>query len=173
MIVCITPEGRIHAEVSLDIDLPASAVWGQMRDIRRFLTLDPLHVHVRVAVPPGATDARPLGAPIVLRHRLLGVGVDRVGRVLKWDEGRGYAISDLSRRGNNVGFPHICEYALRPVTVSSSRLTFSARGLWTATWVPGILIRCWLSWVLWATARRIELEMLRLALKRERAGLSF
>jgi hypothetical protein len=140
-----------HQRVALcravDLPLPAAAVWRRMSDVRRFLTLDPLHVEASFPdVPEGAAPRPP--ARLVLRHRLMGIGPDRVGRLLSWREGRGFAVSDLSKRGVRAGFPHICAYAVEPLSAASSRLTVSVRGRWTATWVPRPLARLWLWWVL-------------------------
>jgi len=157
MRLVIDPQFRVNASATLDLNLPAAAVWGQMRDVARFLSRDPLHV--RVEFPNGPPDMRrPRGAALILAHRLAAIGPDRVGRILTWREGIDYAVSDLSRRGNRVGFPHICTYRVDPIDAAHSRLTLGARGRWTATWVPRALIRLWIGWVLMATERRIRLK---------------
>lgn len=149
---------RVVAADSLDIDLPACVVWGQMRDIRGFLAKDPLHVNVRFVDRPPGRLPQP-GDRLVIQHRLLGVSVDRIGRLLKWREGRGYVISDLSRRGVRVGFPHVCMYEVHSTADDRSQLTFAVRGRWTARWLPRWLVRLWLAWVLAATRARVQREM--------------
>lgn len=155
---------RVNASHSFELPLPATTVWGQMRDIRRFITLDPLHKHAHFGDRSTKSAMPRQGDALVLEHRLLGIGPDRVGRLLRWSEGSGYAISDLSRRGPRVGFPHVCMYEVQPLDEHKSQLTVAARGRWTATWLPRWMIRCWLWWILRSTALRIERELLCLAL---------
>ena len=147
---------RVRARGVIDVPLPASAVWGQMRDVQRFLTLDPLHVRV---TPAGERRPGRAGQELVISHRLLGIGPDRRGRVLRWREGRGYAVSDLSRRGNRRGFPHICAYEVEPAGPGRCRLTIAARGVWTARWLPRWAGRLWIWWVLVATDARVRREL--------------
>lgn len=147
---------RVRATATVDTALPPGAVWGQMRDLARFLTIDPLHS--RVLAPSRSANAGWLGVPLVIQHRLAGFGPDRVGRVLTWHEGRGYSVSDLSRRGPRRGFPHVCSYEVRP-NGSGSTLTVSARGLWTATVLPRWVVKLWLRWVLASTAAHIRRDL--------------
>lgn len=171
MSVRIGRDWHVHAEEVIEVPLSAGAVWGQMRDVCRFLSLDPLHAEVLLSVPrAGHHGVRtPKGFGLVLKHRFLGLGVDRVGRVLKWDEGRGFAVSDLSRRGVRRGFPHVCAYRVEPLDGGRSRLHVSAIGRWTATWMPRWLVRGWMLWVVAGTRGRIEGEMRGLWLARQRA----
>jgi hypothetical protein len=155
--VVIDRQWRVRAARTLDLPLPASAVWGQMRDFRRFIAIDSLHT--TVIAPPGAIDvANPAGAPLIIPHRFLGIGPDRIGRILRWHEGRGYVFSDLSRRGVRSGFPHVCAYEVSAAGPEHSRLTVWARGKWTAVWVPRPLARLWVWWVMRATELRLILE---------------
>jgi hypothetical protein len=159
---------RVQARAAVELPLPAPVVWGQMRDLARFLTVDPLHA--RVLVAPSADPGRGWrGIPLVIEHRLAGFGPDRVGRVLTWHEGIGYSISDLSRRGPRCGFPHVCTYHLQP-SAAGCTLTVSARGLWTARFLPRWAVRLWLWWVLGSTTGHIRREML--AFARWRRGRS-
>lgn len=150
---------RVTASHDVEIPLSDVTVWGQMRDYMRFLTLDPLHVKVS-RVESGA--ASPRGDRLVISHRLLGLGPDRVGRVLTWREGKGYAISDISRAGRRRGFPHVCTYEIRSRSPKRTVLRIGARGRWTATWMPRWAARMWLWWVLRATGAHIEMEFARL-----------
>jgi hypothetical protein len=149
MKIDISPSWRIHARGSVDVPLSATAVWGQMRDIAEFLCIDPLHS--RVLAPPGLSGAMLLGSSIIIQHRFLGIGVDRIGRVLRIDDGHGFVVSDLSIRGTRVGFPHVCIYRLEPLTPDRSRIHITARGKWTATWLPRLFIKAWLWWILRST----------------------
>lgn len=160
MSIVIRDCGRVRARCELRVPLPASAVWGQMRDFRRFLTLDPLHVRVeevRGSEPRG--EHWPRGAEFLIEHRLLGLGAVRRGRVLSWKEGRGFAISDLSNRGARKSFPHVCTYEVVPEGEHASRLILGAAGRWTARWVPRPLVRAWLWWVLKSTELHIQTEL--------------
>lgn len=162
MRLTIDERWRVHASSDIDLPLPVSVVWGQMRDLPRFLSLDPLHARVRIAGArvPGQGW---VGVPLVIEHRLFGIGPDRRGRVLSWREGVGYAVSDLSKRGNRVGFPHVCVYELFERGRGTCLLRVSARGVWTARWTPRVLVKLWLWWVLFATEARVRGEVVRYA----------
>lgn len=158
MKITITSNWRVDAQKRIRIGAPAISVWGQMRDVPWFLTRDPLHARVQ------RTDGAPANAPwsnaqVLVSHRILGIGPDRVGRVLAWKEGRGYAISDLSRRGITTGFPHICAFQVVPFNEFSCDLVISTRGRWTATFLPRTVVRIWLWWVLAATQARLEADL--------------
>ncbi len=172
MSVRLSRGGHVHAEEVISLDMPASAVWGQMRDFRRFLTLDPLHSDVREfgrrAIAP-SNAANPKGTRLTIRHRLFGIEIDRVSKVLWWREGRGYAVSDLSRRGVRVGFPHVCRYEVEADGPYRSRLRVSATGKWTARWTPAWMVRVWMWWVMRATRARIEVELHTVEVMRRRA----
>lgn len=172
MTIVVDDRWRVNATACLDVPLAALTVWGQMRDLRHFLTIDPLHRRVRiagaasptrrgtgVAEDPGAPI--PVGTPLVIEHRLFGIGVNRRSRLLQWREGRGFAVSDLSGRGDHVGFPHVCIYEVAPLGARSACLTIAARGRWTATWMPRWLVRLWLAWVMASTLRNIRVELRR------------
>lgn len=167
MRISVDDRWRVHAEHAVRVPLSALTVWGQMRDVRRFLTADPLHCRVEALAGAGA----PLRQSTELRihHRLLGFGVVRRGRICAWREGSGYAVSDLSMRGVRVGFPHVCTYRVEPLGPTASQMVLGARGVWTATWMPRWLVRAWLAWVLGATGMTVSREMRRVAAWRERA----
>jgi hypothetical protein len=159
---------RVRAHDSLDLALPATKVWWHMRDLPTFLCIDPLHAQVIISdhrapsVQASSSHAQSFEqASLVIRHRLLGIGPDRIGRVLRWREGRGYVISDLSKRGVRVGFPHVCSYEVLPISNSRCRLTLEVRGVWTARWnslFPRLCAKAWLAWVMAATASRVRLH---------------
>ena len=170
---------RVDASASIDLHLSASVVWGQMRDIAHFLTIDPLHFRVRGDRKKNQGDkesandrqhitSNPVGTGLVIEHRFLGIGPDRRSRILRWKEGEGYAVSDLSRLGNQCGFPHVCVYEINTNSVTTSRLLVSVRGKWTATWMPRWATRLWLWWVLKSTATHItrHFELFELILRR-------
>lgn len=154
---------RVRAKHTLELPIPASTVWGQMRDLRRFITIDPLHTHVRFSESSHEKPIPQQGDALVIEHRFLRIGPDRISRVLKWDEGSGYAVSDLSKRGPTAGFPHVCIYSVQSAGERTSHLTIEARARWTATFLPRPLIKLWLWWILKSTAIWIEIELLSIA----------
>jgi hypothetical protein len=97
----------------------------------------------------------------VVSHRFLLFSVERVGRILRWQEwnpsavsaagscGRpaGYSFSDLSQRGPRHGFPHTFSYYLRAAGAESCTLEVVVRGRWTARFIPRWAARLWLTWV--------------------------
>jgi len=164
MRITIDRRGRVDAVGWFDLPMPSAAVWVRMRDIEWFLTRDPLHVSVRVT--PAGSGESPKGSSLLLRHRILGIGPDRVGRVLTWNEGRGYAISDLSRRGVRTGFPHVCTYEVEALGELCCRVRLGAKGRWTTGWVPRFLVRLWLAWVLKATEAHVMWGLWRSTIRR-------
>lgn len=167
--------GRVDAQSVMHLPMSAGAVWGQMRDLPRFLTRDPLHREVEVVEPDVQSAGVPArlpwcpGAKLRIRHEFLCLRVWRVGSVLQWQEGVGFAVSDLSSRGVHRGFPHVCLYRVEPISDSTCRLTVSARGRWTATWMPRWLVRLWLRWVLAATEGHLAAELSAVRRVRRRA----
>ena len=145
---------RVHVSASVCVPLAASTVWGQMRDFSWFTTLDPFHVRVRVIAPRYAPGAR-----LVIEHRFLGIGFQRVGRILKWTEGVGYSFSDLSAHGVRRGFPHVYDYRIQAVDKQTSCISVSVRGRWTATLFPRWFIKLWLRFVMAHAGARIRLAM--------------
>lgn len=151
----VSESGRVDVGTDIDVPLTAGTVWGQMRDFARFTTLDPFHARMRIG------GGRPqAGSSLVIEHRFAGVGVDRIGRILRWREGVGYAFSDLSKRSTQVGFPHVYVYAVSATGPGTSTVRVTVRGRWTARWLPRAVIRLWLRWVLSYTAASIRTEML-------------
>jgi len=148
----IDERGVVRASMACTLRAPRTRVWGWMRDWRSFLEMDPLHVRVEALDPPLPH------ADLRIRHRLLGVGVDRVGRILRWREGKGFIVSDLSRRSPGVGFPHVCEFALQDAGPGATRVLVGVRGRWTARFVPRPVVRAWITLVLAATVGIIRLH---------------
>jgi hypothetical protein len=155
MHVRVDQRWRVTAHVAIDLPMSPSAVWPFMRDLTRFIAMDPLHARVTVIPRRGSarSGSSPAGAHLIIAHRVLGIGPDRVGRILFWREGRGFAFSDLSRRGVRTGFPHVCLYELAPADAASCRLIVGARGLWTARWLPRWAVKLWIAWVMLETQR--------------------
>lgn len=150
MKITIDGQFRVAAQVTQRLPLPARVAWGQMRDWRRFLTLDPLHQLIDSA--PGECGK------LLITHRFLGLKVVRVGRIVRWRENAGFVVSDLSRRGPRAGFPHVCIYEIKPTGSEESCITIGVRGRWTANWVPRPVIRAWIWWILASTRAHIRRE---------------
>lgn len=140
--ITLTPRGRVVCRARIDVPASASTAWGQLRDFRRFAAQDFFHAAVRVA--PGGVRH---GALLEIDHRFGPFAVTRVGRILQWQEGRGYSFSDLSRRHPFAGFPHVYRYRLLPAGPSRCVLEVTVAGRWTTPLLPRWAARLWLTWV--------------------------
>lgn len=164
MTVTVSPGGRVACAATLDLPMPASAAWGQLRDFGRYARHDPFHAGFRIA--RGVASA---GASLEIDHRLGPFRVRRVGRVLSWREwdGRsaGYAFSDLSTAGPRRGLPHVFSYRLTATGPHACRLLVRVGGRWTAP-TPHWIARLWLGWVFAVVVTRVRNGLLRFALAR-------
>ena len=132
-----------------------------------------------VVLPDTSVGRRPrAGAALAIRHRFLGFGVDRVGRILRWHEfdpadarPAGYSFSDLSARGPRHGFPHVFGYSLRPAGRNNDRcrLQVAVRGRWTAP-VPRWAAKLWLWWVFAHVVLSVRNAFLAAAVARGNSG---
>lgn len=86
--VAVGRRGRVDCFARAELPVSQSRAWGQLRDFRRFAAMDYFHTCVRMA--GGAPRA---GAAVELPHRFGPFALTRVGRILSWDEGRGYSFS--------------------------------------------------------------------------------
>jgi hypothetical protein len=146
--------GRVRLALELAVPRPRAEVWALVADAPRFLCIDPFHVRVVVLDPPLRQ-----GASLALEHRAFGVRLWRFGRLLRWDEGRGYAFSDLSARGPRRGFPHVFFVSVTPAPGPAAEGTvvrIEVRGRWTARWVPVWLRILWLRFVAGDHARLLR-----------------
>jgi len=159
MIISVDTNRRVRASVSLVAPLSRAEAWGQMRDIERFGTLDPLHARLRVLGFHAAA-----GVSIIIEHRLAGVAVDRVGRILRWEDGVGYAFSDLSSRSPRVGFPHVIQVRLDEHP-NGVRWTYTVRGRWTARKIPRWVACLWIRWVLAHVATAVRRDLFATAMR--------
>lgn len=151
--------GRVFLTTTLDVPCSVDRLWRMASDLPRFLTIDPFHARVTLMRPSPA-----VGVHLALAHRVLGLEIMRFGKLLRWREGQGYAFSDLSSRGPNVGFPHVffVDVTPSPTDPASSRLTIQVKGKWTARWLPAPLIQLWLR-----TVCHLHARLLRVALSKE------
>jgi hypothetical protein len=142
-ISCEVFEGyRVHLRAELDLPLPHALVWAVAADLPRFLTIDPFHESVEPEAP-----VLGLEGGFILVHRVLGVRFRRRGRMLRLEEGRGYALSDHSARGPDRGFPHVFVFTVEPLVGElrpRTRLGIEVKGKWTARWMPRCVVRQWL-----------------------------
>jgi hypothetical protein len=134
---------KIDIEFSLDVTRSPDELWNLISDLPRFLTIDPFHDTVTLMRNQPAK-----GVDLVLSHNAFGVRFERFGRLLAWQEGRGYTFSDLSARGPRHGFPHVFMINLKPLAAKDSaeprtRLTVHVRGRWTSRLTPACVGRLW------------------------------
>jgi hypothetical protein len=173
---CLEPEGdgvtskvqcdftgasTVRLRIEVEVPRPVAEVWGVVADFERFASVDPFHARVVLDGPQPRA-----GVGVALQHRAFGVTLWRAGRLLTWHEGRGYAFSDLSRRGIHTGFPHVFFVTVLPrqrwsddsrsesTTITCVRI--EVRGKWTARWVPGWLRHGWLRYVCLEHARLLR-----------------
>jgi hypothetical protein len=143
--------GKVSLRIEIELCRAAEEVWPEVADLTKFLTNDPFHVRLVVLQPP----LKPGGA-VRIDHRVFGLRFERRGRLLSFQEGRGYALSDLSVRDPRRGFPHVFIIDLEPLGPGRSLLSFRVKGKWTARWVPPFAARWWLLWVLYEEARLLR-----------------
>jgi hypothetical protein len=134
---------RVLLQHRFEVPLSREALWCEISDLERYARLDFFH---RAVVLDAGEPAQ--GVALRLDHGGLGLGVSRVGRILRWDPGRGWAFSDLSRHDPLRGFPHVYEARILPVDREISVLELRITGRWTARWLPRPLVRLWLGWIL-------------------------
>jgi len=151
MSVRITAHGGVNCRATLDLNLSATQVWGQIRDFQRYAQQDFFHADIKI--DGGIPRA---GATLTLSHRYAGIRIERAGRILVWREGLGYSFSDLSMRGPSTGFPHVFSYRIASTGENSCRLHISVRGRWTAEWTPSWAAKLWLAWVFGHIVRSVD-----------------
>ena len=155
--VSVSRWGRVACATRLELPMSAGSAWGQLRDFRTYACHDYFHADVRIA---GGVPRR--GAKLRILHRYGPFEVERCGRIVWWEEGRGYSFSDLSLRGPRRGFPHVLGYRLIPDGELHDRGLehITVRGRWTARGVPRWAARLWLAWVFFHVVRRVENSLL-------------
>ena len=162
--VRILLENRWNVDLSASIELPFSAglAWEQLQDWQRFGCMDIFHQAIYLQGP------QKVGAPLRIPHRFACFNVMRVGRLLIWHENHKYAFSDLSSRGPCRGFPHVYVYELNPEGDGRCCLKITVKGKWTATWIPRVLVRLWLGWIMLKLKQSVNNELLASELSRRR-----
>ena len=158
----IAPGRRVTCTATINLPLSPGAAWGQLRHLPTSATHDPFHARVTVGS----------GGRLVIEHRYLVFRTLRVGRVLWWREGVGFAFSDLCRRDPQAAFPHVLSYRLEPVGPAACRLHVRVGGRWTLPG-PRWIGQLWLRWVFGHVVRTARNELLTYAVaidRRSRAG---
>lgn len=153
---CLSSVGRrVQLSICVTTSLSMEELWRRISDLPQFLTIDPFHERVVVMRPTPAA-----GVDLVLDHNAFGIRLRRVGKILWWREGEGYAISDLSRHHAHRAFPHVFTFRVGPAqdTVPSGRavLRVDIRGKWTSRVIPAWLGRLWLVGVCREHARMLQ-----------------
>lgn len=151
----ITATGKVDCRAVVKSSLSPAKVWGQIRDFHTFARQEFFHAEINIegGVP------RP-GALLEIRHRFFLFRVIRIGRICRWEEGVGYAFSDLSRQGNQYGFPHIFSYRLGPRLPAGCDIEIRVAGKWTARLIPRWLIWLWLRWIMQFAVQQVQNNLL-------------
>lgn len=92
-ILCRNVGRKLEIATSLDVAQSSAEVWALIRDLPRFLTIDPFHDKVTLM-----RDQPALGVDLVLSHNAFGLRFLRFGKIIAWREGSGYTFSDVSPR---------------------------------------------------------------------------
>ena len=143
-------QGRsIWLGFEVDVSRPAAELWNRVSDLPTFLTIDPFHdkVHLMRTRPAAGVD-------VALWHNAFGHRFLRFGRILRWNEGHGYAFSDLSAANPRTGFPHVFFVTVESLTSNRSRARIEIRGKWTSRWIP-VRVGCW--WIRYVCAEHARL----------------
>ena len=156
-VICSGGKGRrLDILISMDVGRSREDLWNLIRDLPRFLTIDPFHDSVTLM-----RDAPAVGVDLVLSHNAFGRRFLRFGRIVAWREGSGYTFSDLSSRGSRTGFPHVFMINLESLATSGNhsprtRLTIRIRGRWTSRLAPVWIGRLWVRLVCLEHARLLR-----------------
>jgi len=162
--VKVEPRRRSNVRMTIEIDCGcnAAALWERVSQLSAFLTIDPFHHKVVLTRNQPAA-----GVDVVLHHNAFGVRFLRFGRILKWREftaettaekpQRGsFAMSDLSQRGAQAGFPHVFFVDVERRECGGSRLTIRVRGRWTSYVLPAPFAGLWMAYVGYDHARLLS-----------------
>ena len=166
---CASRRGRaIDVRIELRLTQHADSLWREVVDLPHFLTIDPFHEFVSLG-----GQAPAAGVELALAHNAAGFRFMRFGRIVQWQEGCGYAFSDLSARARQRGFPHVFYVRVEPFAVerrdpgardegecpdnrARSRLTVRVCGKWKSRWIPVWMGRLWIRWVCREHARLLR-----------------
>lgn len=146
--VQLSTRWAVNAQASVQLNASTDEIWAVMQRFNRFIAADPYHTRVTDAQGDRLDTLPPCGTAIRLGHGIGLTWFDRVGTLLRIVPGKSIAFTDLSKRGRNIGFPHLYHYTLTPHNEQTCELTLAVRGRWSARWMPRADVRAWLAWVL-------------------------
>lgn len=144
----LTPRWGVTAETRVILDGSANEAWAVMQDLSRFISADPYHTRMTDEHGHKLDHIPPRGTKIRTGHGISVTFFDRVGTMTRVVPNQTIAFTDLSKRGPNVGFPHVYKYELIPLSEHRCELKLTARGRWSARWMPRGLVHAWLWWVM-------------------------
>lgn len=163
MTIRVLPSRRVICRATVTLPLTARQAWGQLRDFHRYAAHD--HFHAGFVIDGGVPRA---GAGLTIEHRYGFFRTTRVGKILFWREGVGYAFSDLCRHDAQRAFPHVLRMTLedRP-TEGTCQLMIRVTGRWTAR-TPRWVGRLWLAWVFVSIVQRVRNQLLAFAIHQQK-----
>lgn len=144
----LTPRWGVTAQTRVVLNASVTEVWTVMQDLSRFISADPYHTRMTDAQGNKLDHIPPRGTAIRTGHGISVTFFDRVGTMIRVVPNQAIAFTDLSKRGRHVGFPHVYKYELKPLGEQTCELRLTARGRWSARWMPRALVHAWLWWVM-------------------------
>jgi len=126
-------DDKVEIGLSINVPLNRKKLWNIISNLEKFLVVDPLHKRVIIG-----NDQE-----IILEHQVLWYRFLRIGKILYWDEGYGYAFSDISSRGSKKGFPHVFYINITSENEETSKLNIRVKGKWTEKLIPKVLKQLW------------------------------
>ena len=162
MTIRISPKGRVVCFATIELPLSAVTAWGQLRNFRDSARHDPFHAKIDID-----GDVPRVGAALQIEHRYFLWQTTRIGKILRWQEGHGFAFSDLCKADTRRAFPHVLSYQLLEKSDHSCQLEIRVGGRWTSP-LPHWLARLWLWWVFGFVVHTVRNELLQFALMRMR-----
>ena len=138
----------VTAQTRVVLDASANEVWAVMQNLSRFISADPYHTRMTDTQGNKLDYIPPRGTKIRTGHGISVTFFDRVGTMIRVVPNRMIAFTDLSKRGQHVGFPHVYKYELKALGQQTCELKLTARGRWSAHWMPRALVKAWLWWVM-------------------------
>lgn len=146
--VRLSSRWAVEADTCVRIEAGEASVWAVMRRFSQFIAADPYHTRVTDEAGARLDELPARGTALRIGHGIGFTWFDRVGTLVRVVPGRGFAFTDLSRRGRAVGFAHVYAYTLKPVEEHACELRLMVRGRWSARWLPRWAVKMWLWWVM-------------------------
>lgn len=146
--VQLSPRWAVDARTSVQLDASVDEVWAVMQRFDRFIAADPYHTRATDTQGHRLDTLPPRGTAMHIGHGIGFTWFDRVGTLVRVVPDKAIAFTDRSKRGPNLGFPHLYHYTLTPLNEQTCELALAVRGRWSARWMPRSVVRAWLVWVL-------------------------